>query len=279
VPHSDKPSRRIRSLESHVAEIRHSQTAIQNSVAEILNHLRGGAVTSRSPPYVQSYQSPTLHSPTPPTVHQHVGEPQPPTPTGPFPHVVMNAPPSRQSRGPMATPGYQPPPSQPSSGPYSHYSAQGQGYIGTGQSSQGPVLPPFSSIQTMGPPSSQQANVSSIRYDNGHAQSMSRQHGQPGSSRHASGSAPVTSADSSDIDEEETGELPDSGLVAPLEVLRGLADVATERAAKENGDSSGPQSRARTPSPDRQSRATKRRKIRHRGRPTLIFPDGDFCAV
>lgn len=83
----------------------------------------------------------------------------------------------------------------------------------------------------MGPPSSQQANVSSIRYDNGHSQAMPRQHGQPSSKRHAPGSANVTSADSSDIDEEE-GELPDSGLVAPLEVLRGLADVASERAAK-----------------------------------------------
>jgi hypothetical protein len=42
----------------------------------------------------------------------------------------------------------------------------------------------------------------------------------------------VTSADSSDIDDEENGELPAQGLLAPLEVLRGLADVATERASK-----------------------------------------------
>ncbi|KAF8213228.1 hypothetical protein K438DRAFT_1803609 [Mycena galopus ATCC 62051] len=260
---------RIRSLEAHVAEIRHSQTSIQNSVAEILSHLRGGA-HARSPSYLQSsyHQSPVLHSPsmsTPPAGHQHVGDAQPSTPTGPFPH---SAPPARQSRGQLPPPGYQGPPSQTTPGAYSHYPAQG-GYPSSNQTSQGPVLPPFSSIQTMGPPSAQQANVSSIRYDNGHPQA--RQHSQTGK-RHASGSANVTSADSSDIDEEE-GELPDSGLVAPLEVLRGLADVATERAAKENGDSSGPQSRGRTPSPDRQSRAAKRRKIRHRGRPTLIFPD------
>ncbi|KAJ7275211.1 hypothetical protein B0H12DRAFT_1086259 [Mycena haematopus] len=263
---------RIRSLEAHVAEIRHTQTSIQSSVAEILSHLRGGAVHARSPSYLQSsyHQSPVLHSPsmsTPPAGHQHVGDVQPPTPTGPFPHT---APPARQSRAQLPPPGYQGPSSQTSPGSYSHYPPQGQGYATSNQSGQGPVLPPFSSIQTMGPPSAQQANVSSIRYDNGHPQS--RQHSQPGGKRHASGSANVTSADSSDIDEEE-GELPDSGLVAPLEVLRGLADVATERAARENGDSSGPQSRGRTPSPDRQSRAAKRRKIRHRGRPTLIFPD------
>ncbi|KAJ6627093.1 hypothetical protein B0H10DRAFT_1995385 [Mycena sp. CBHHK59/15] len=260
----EKPSREATltgeaGLDSRCGDSAHT-TSIQNSVAEILSHLRGGAMHNRSP----------LHSPsisTPPTGHQHVGDVQPPTPTGTFPHgVAMNAPPLRQSRAPMPAAGYQGPPSQPSPGPYSHYpSAPGQGYLGSGQSSQGPVLPPFSSIQTMGPPSSQQANVSSIRYDNGQ-----RQHSHPGSSgskRHAPGSANVTSADSSDVDEEDTSELPDSGLVAPLEVLRGLADVASERAAKWT------QSRARTPSPDHQSRATKRRKIRHKDRPTLTFPD------
>lgn len=45
-------------------------------------------------------------------------------------------------------------------------------------------------------------------------------------------SSNVTSTESSDIDDDENGELPDSGLVAPWEVLRGLADVAIERAAK-----------------------------------------------
>lgn len=42
----------------------------------------------------------------------------------------------------------------------------------------------------------------------------------------------LTSGDSSEIDDEDDGELPASGLVAPWEVLRGLADVAIERAAK-----------------------------------------------
>ncbi|KAJ7630770.1 hypothetical protein FB45DRAFT_546145 [Roridomyces roridus] len=251
---------RIRSLEAHVADIRHTQTAIQVSIAEILSHLRGAAPHTRSPSYAQYHQSPSLHSPslsTPPAVHQHIGDAQPPTPTGSFSHA------SRPPRSQLPPPGYQTP--QPSTGSYAHYPSQGQSYS---SSSQGPVLPPFSSIQTMGPPTSQQANVSSIRYDSSHP----RPH-HSSAKRHAPGSTNVPSADSSDIDEEDTGELPDSGLVAPLEVLRGLADVASERAAIENGDSSGPASRGRTPSPDRHDRAAKRRKIRHRGRSTLIFPD------
>jgi hypothetical protein len=52
-----------------------------------------------------------------------------------------------------------------------------------------------------------------------------------GSKRTAPSSSNATSADSTDI-EDDNGELPASGLVAPWEVLRGLADVAIERAAK-----------------------------------------------
>jgi hypothetical protein len=48
-----------------------------------------------------------------------------------------------------------------------------------------------------------------------------------GSKRHGP-SYNVTSADSSDLDDEENGELPAQGLLAPWEVLR----VASERAAK-----------------------------------------------
>ena len=84
----------------------------------------------------------------------------------------------------------------------------------------------------------------------------------------------VTSADSSDNEEEDNGELPASGLVAPWEVLRGLADVAVERASLENGDESQPVSRARTPDgDDRRSRPTKRRKTQHQP-PRKIFQDG-----
>ena len=42
----------------------------------------------------------------------------------------------------------------------------------------------------------------------------------------------ATSADSSDGEEDAVGELPARGLLAPWEVLRGLADVAIQNAAK-----------------------------------------------
>ncbi|KAJ7799179.1 hypothetical protein B0H14DRAFT_3156612 [Mycena olivaceomarginata] len=118
--------------------------------------------------------------------------------------------------------------SQLTPGSYSHYPAHGQGYTPAGQSNQNPVLPPFSSLQTMGLPFLQQANVLSIRFDNGHSQPTPRQRSQPGSSgkKRAPCSTDVTSADSFDI-EEDTGQLPDSVLVAPLEVLRDLVDVAS----------------------------------------------------
>lgn len=83
----------------------------------------------------------------------------------------------------------------------------------------------------MGPPGPQQQNVSSVRYhsaDNGHPPQTITRHT---SSQRNTNSNNVTSADSSDIDE-DNGELPAAGLVAPLEVLRGLAEVATERAEK-----------------------------------------------
>jgi hypothetical protein len=84
----------------------------------------------------------------------------------------------------------------------------------------------------------------------------------------------VTSADSSDNEDDDNGGLPASGLVAPWEVLRGLADVAVERASLENGDESQPVSRARTPDGDgHRSRPTKRRKVQHKP-PRMVFQDG-----
>lgn len=87
----------------------------------------------------------------------------------------------------------------------------------------------------MGPPNTQQGNVSSVRYQaadpHAHKPPTAAKYSISGSKRHAP-SSNVTSADSSDFDDEDNGELPASGLVAPWEVLRGLADVAIERAAK-----------------------------------------------
>jgi hypothetical protein len=82
------------------------------------------------------------------------------------------------------------------------------------------------------PPSSQPSNVPSARYQSADQRGTSKQAAVGGVKRPAPPSSNVTSADSSDFDDDENGELPASGLVAPWEVLRGLADVAIERAAK-----------------------------------------------
>ena len=59
--------RRIRSLETHVAEIRQSQNAIQSVLAEIAAHLRVGSASVRSPsafpPYL--HHSPAIHADSP----------------------------------------------------------------------------------------------------------------------------------------------------------------------------------------------------------------------
>lgn len=117
---------------------------------------------------------------------------------------------------------------------YGNYPSSSQNFNAHNQPHAGSALPPFSSIQTMGPPAPQQSNISSVRYqasEAGHPRSNKQ---ASGSKRQAPTSSTVTSADSSDFDDDDGGDLPVSGLVAPWEVLRGLADVAIERAAKVN---------------------------------------------
>ncbi|KAF9479712.1 hypothetical protein BDN70DRAFT_878465 [Pholiota conissans] len=267
---------RIRSLEAHVAEIRHTQTTISNTLAELVSHLRAGAaVSARSPSAYPIQQSPSLNSPsasTPTVSHQHAS----PSNSSfsslqqPGHNVVL----PRQQRPALPNTSYstssggQPPQQSPEemqtsqiSPTYGNYPLTGQKFNAQNQGNSGSALPPFSSIQTMGPPAAQQTNTSSMRYqssDAGHSRSSKQ---ASGSKRQAPASSTVTSADSSDFDDDDGGDLPVSGLVAPWEVLRGLADVAIERAAKENGDSSEPHSRTRTPSPERRSRNRKRRRL------------------
>lgn len=240
--------RRIRSLEAHVAEIRQTQTVISNSLAELVHHLRSGGLPARSPsihPSSTFQQSPSLKSPsvsTPTVSHQHAS-PSAGT-IAPFPSShgsnVTSLQSRPQQRASLPNASYQSSSSQaeddsrPTQLPpmYGNYPQGAQNYNIHG--TQGPTLPPFSSIQTMGPPVSQHNNVSSVRYqssDSGYQRSAGKAP-VPGSKRHAPPSSNVTSADSSDIEDDDGGELPAYGLVAPWEVLRGLADSAIERADK-----------------------------------------------
>jgi hypothetical protein len=68
----------------------------------------------------------------------------------------------------------------------------------------------------MGPPVPQRfSDPNSQRVPGKYTPSGSKRHGQ---------SSNVPSADSSDVDDDENGELPAQGLLAPWEVLRGLAE-------------------------------------------------------
>lgn len=111
---------------------------------------------------------------------------------------------------------------------YGNYPHGGQSY----NMPQGPTLPPFSSIQTMAPLPQPNNTLPSVRYQPGNQNFSKLPNKYAATATKRQASSNVASADSSDIDEEENGELPASGLVAPWEVLRGLADVAIERATK-----------------------------------------------
>jgi hypothetical protein len=100
-----------------------------------------------------------------------------------------------------------------------------------------PTLPPLSRMEQAGPPRPPPDNLSSVRHqhtDGGHPRHYDKQPNVLSGSIAGKRPYPTsteTSADTSD-EEEDGGELPASGLVAPWEVLRGLADVAIQRAAK-----------------------------------------------
>jgi len=99
-----------------------------------------------------------------------------------------------------------------------------------------PTLPPLSRMEQAGPRPPPD-NLSSVRHqhtDGGHPRHYDKHPSVLSGSIAGKRPFPVsteTSADSSD-EEEDGGELPASGLVAPWEVLRGLADVAIQREAK-----------------------------------------------
>lgn len=119
--------------------------------------------------------------------------------------------------------------------PNSAYPPGNSGY------SQGTTLPPISSLQDLNIPRPSSSNISSMRYQPNEASSSQRQpsdNKRPSSpdrrspKRRNATSSNVTSSNNSDIEEDDNGELPLKGLVAPWEVLRDLADVAIQRAAQ-----------------------------------------------
>ncbi|KAH8991918.1 hypothetical protein EDB92DRAFT_1858931 [Lactarius akahatsu] len=251
---------RIRSLEAHVAEIRQSQTTIQSVLAEIAAHLRVGSAGSvRSPsafPPTYLHHSPAIHADSPASMSTPVSA-RPQIDIG---HSIMTTPQPGNpmySSPPMST--MRPNGDTPAShGNTAYQPINSQYHMPAGVHP--PMLPPISSIEPTGP-RPQHDNISSH---------PSVPIGS-GAGKRPLAISNATSADSSDVDE-DGGELPAQGLVAPWEVLRGLADVAIQRAAKENGEASESQSRTRSPSPDpRSRRPNKKRKTRHPSR--LKFPD------
>jgi len=104
-------SRRIRSLESHVADIRQTQVTIQSTLTEIVSHLRNGlGPAHRSPsvyqpppftPDLQSQDSPATATASTPTNAPHSHQPQLMVDT----HASSTHGPHQQQ---MVTPGHQP---------------------------------------------------------------------------------------------------------------------------------------------------------------------------
>lgn len=270
-------SRRIKSLEAQVSDIRQSQVAIQHSLADLVHTLRSGVVPSLPqgsfPPFRQSpgayaAGSPSLSTPTSATpimvdaahvLHsggshasdasgssftagQNVLPPMispsqsrqtsRPSTSGPY-----RSPPIGPGVGPRPPSDMHPPQLPPPNGSYSNHSS-----LLYPPGPHGPTLPPISSFPEIGRQAP--SNVSSMRYHSGDGSLTSpRQHatrppstlhtspGHRSPKRKAAGSSNVTSSNTSDLEDDDNGELPSKGLVAPWEVLRGLADVAAERAA------------------------------------------------
>ena len=222
--------RRIRSLEGHVVEIRLSQTSMQKTLQDIASHLNLRSNASRSPPPFAPFHQPSpsmkssgsVDMSTPPANHQiENGQSSP----GRFNHTSfssqepltpkMNSPAPRQSRDSStyrAPPGPQTAAQFPTADQPQTYGNYDPGY-NSATNNYVSMLPPFSSIG--GADSRQTGTTSATRYN------------PRGDSKQT---ANVQSAESPDLDEVGGSGLPASGLVAPLQVLRDLADVALERA-------------------------------------------------
>ena len=206
--------RRIRSLEANVLDIRHGQSIILNSLADLQSFLRIPPMHQRPPPDFMQPYSPVMQ----PSPDGQIPGGYPRGPLAPGPSSSSARP--RYPTGAPTTGG--PPPvgaEYISAPPHPQIAPPGMFLPGNypPMPPQGNVLP---SMPQAGPPSDAPGNVSSVRF-------------QPAETDRSTvlGKRPSSSNDASEI-EDGNGELPTSGLVAPWEVLRGLADVAIERAAQ-----------------------------------------------
>lgn len=236
--------RRIKSLEAQVSEIRQTQVGIHNTLIELVHQLRSGpaqganATFRQSPSTFQAGSPASLSTPTstgaaPMDTHNDV------PPSGAFqgqhlpplvqsrhsatPRPTVGAPYRSSPAGPGQRPGdmtapHLPPPNSSFSSLY-------------GQNAHAPTLPPISSFPDMNAGRHASSNLSSVRY-NGPSTSQPTNSGHRSPKRKVAGSSNVTSSNTSDYEDEDDTDLPSKGLVAPWEVLRGLADVAAERAAQ-----------------------------------------------
>lgn len=258
--------RRIKAIETSVADLRQGQIAIHQSLTEVLQQLRAGSVNHGQNSIPSFRPSPSAYAggsfslstsacttPTgvdassdlrhamhsvdgsgyhgqnvlPPMTSSQQRQAQRPT-TAPY-----RSPSIGSGSGARLSADIHPPHLPPPNGAYP--TPTGMMYP---PGVQGPMLPPISTFQDIGRQSSA-ANVSSVRYHSGdtsprqHAAKAGSMHnsGRRSPKRKAAGSSNVTSTNTSDYEDEDNGELPSKGLVAPWEVLRGLAEVAAERAA------------------------------------------------
>lgn len=310
-------SRRIKAIEASVSDLRQTQIAIHQTLAELVQQLRSGSVqpmssnsfsSIRSSPGTYTQGSPSVSTPTSASAmmidnsHVHpqtpvdnsyqgqnvlppmIGPSQSRQASRPAPNIPYRSP--SAGSGQRITSDMHPPQLHSSHSTFQGHPNSNAIYP---QVAQGPTLPPISSFSDINGRQSAPSNVSSVRYNSGDGSLTSpRQHisrtptalhnhsGHRSPKRKAAGSSNVTSSNTSDYEEEEdNGELPSKGLVAPWEVLRGLADVAAERAAQESGENSESGSRQRSSSPDpKQSNPAKRRKTTHKTVPRATFQDG-----
>ncbi|KAH7106755.1 hypothetical protein BKA62DRAFT_684990 [Auriculariales sp. MPI-PUGE-AT-0066] len=262
---------RIRNLEAQVSDIGQSQRFIHSTLVDLVSQLRGNGAAFNLPAIPTFGPSSPEEGPSALSMngghshlqqHSHMGQQQlqidaTMQPGGSLPPMV--------GRGP-ATPGLQRSFSVPGR-EESEYVSNGHSYNhGAGQ-----PLPPISTLhEGMPPPPPRSGGLTAP--------------GQVGSRRRKSRSSAFTSNEESEDEGDSKTGIPATGLVAPWEVLRGLAEAAAERAAKENGgpeiNSTEPPSRhSRSPGPlnpdkgERGERPAKRRKMAHWPSRPQQYPD------